>query len=392
MSEGTSLMEADEVSGEASGIRSAHIPKGVFAIAKIADAEMGGAYGAVEVTRTNAGRMQAAATDGRIAIRLSWQDEYILPNDEVECLVPAEIALLAEKAIPKEGLPDHTHAMVTIDSDDAVELRVIRPTDAIKFEGTLIDEKMPDVNGVIPLYSAIEAHRSTLGVDRLIQLLQTMKAVGGDEVTIMVPADDARPVRFYSHAHEHSIHIDAVQMPLHRDARQAFQSKAEKAAEERAVLPGLETPVAAVIRGVAAAAGVEVTTYPDGGLNATMAGEQVVAALEKVRGYAVVSAASEDINSKDIESARIPNLAAQIAKKRYATIDNRILNLRGFLYVPTVPLAGEKGYDHLLVPLCNLSDEVAPESNPYSGHEVRGEDGKSLYRLGPSSEFLRVKV
>lgn len=243
------------------------IPKGVLSIAQIVNKDSAGAFGAVRVRRSLDGNMKVDATDGRRAIVVTWEDEFLLPTDEHTTCVPAGLALMAEKAIPSKGTPDEL--MVEMSASDAhrdFEAKVRQGEDSVTIAGAGVVAAFPAIDDVIPDYRLTSAKdgtcaRTTLGIDLLIGLLKAMKATGVDQVDVDVPTKPGRVVKLTGQVWDTPRKVVAIQCPLNTEAR-GEQPKDEPAPH----LPGMEPPAHAVTP-ESVAAGVEASSlkeaFPD---------------------------------------------------------------------------------------------------------------------------------
>ena len=138
--------------------------------------------------------MTAEAVDGRRGILVSWQDEHLLPNDAGECLVSEEIALAADKSIPKND-PNNAVAQLSFDAGSRqLEVRVPSARGDTKWTSDVPVDAFPEVRQM--LSTAKPAACCSLGLELLIELLQAIKATGADTVRINVPASAAQAIRF----------------------------------------------------------------------------------------------------------------------------------------------------------------------------------------------------
>jgi hypothetical protein len=219
------------------------IPKGIFGIGKIVDKDTVGPHGAVRVSRTLDGKMRADATDGRRAVVVRWQDEFMLPRIEHSCMVPADLALLAEKAIPSKGTPEEQLVQLSAADDESLdfEARVKQGEDSVTVAGILSNGEFPPIDDVMPEYETVEpedgyATKVTLNAELLIGLLKVFVKAGAYAVEIQCPAKPGRPVKFVSRGEEVVRTIDGLLCPINTEKRD------EPNKEHAPFLPGMESP------------------------------------------------------------------------------------------------------------------------------------------------------
>jgi hypothetical protein len=191
-----------------------HVPKGVLSAARICpdDPDVRPEFRVARLSRTIDGEMSVEATDGRRAIRVEWQDAYMLPRVAHVGNIPADIALKADKEIPKKGEPDTLYATVTAGPN--LEIRATNGETNVVITGNAVQiEKFPDIHAVETSAADGPQTVTDLGVGLLIGLLQAMQAAGADRVRVCVPHNRARPITLLSRT-EDSRTITALQMPL----------------------------------------------------------------------------------------------------------------------------------------------------------------------------------
>jgi hypothetical protein len=220
-----------------------HIPKGAFALAGIIDPKAPTAtMSGVLVRRNSAGRMSVASTNGRVGLLLEWNGEHLSDamGGEARYIVPGDVASMVEKALPKKGEPDEMVAVMTVEDGDPMKVRVSRPLEAITFEGGAIEGEYPDIDGVIPKYETVvpdegaSASVATLGIDLLIEMLQSIRGSGVDDVTVAVPLKQGRALVF-SGTSIHGGTLSAVIMP-----RYSSKPVDDEQPTEENNLPGME--------------------------------------------------------------------------------------------------------------------------------------------------------
>jgi hypothetical protein len=217
-----------------------YLPKGVLAAGKIINPKSEGPIRGVRVMRSDIGGMSVDATDGRCGIRVLWSSEHLFTDQAATVIIPGELADAIEKAIPKKGEPDEMTAILTTEPGTPnIKARISRKDAAVTFEGLAVEGDFPAMETVIPTYTPLPteegncATTAVVSVESLLGILQSLKGIGVEAVTLAVPMQQGRLVTLTGE--KDGPRAYACLMPR-------YAAKTEDEEDRDDVLPGMPVP------------------------------------------------------------------------------------------------------------------------------------------------------